>query len=354
MRSSTLTGALRGAGWEGVLVLLVGLAVVLGAALSPHFLTGSNFSFLLADQTEIAMIAAPLTLLVVAGEIDISVASMLGLSSAVVGALWNHGWAMEAIIPIVVLIGALAGTLNGLLVTRLGLSSVAVSIGALTLYRGLAFVVLGDGTATNFPSAYTNFGFAHIPGLVIPYVLIPVLVVAIASGVLLHSTAFGRSIFAVGANREMALYSGIRVKRVKLTLFALTGASAAGAGVLDTLRLASARADNGVGLELPIIAVVVLGGVAIFGGKGSVIGVMLATLLLGIITNALALRNISDNITTVITGSLLIMSVLVPTCGSRFHDAHLRRADRRAYRRTVRLELGTGDLDPPDNLLRPH
>ncbi|MCO1580195.1 ABC transporter permease [Crossiella sp. SN42] len=300
--------------WETALVVLLLIVAVTGQlGTGGSFLSGGNLFYLGLDIGEIALIALPLTLVVVAGQIDLSVASVLGLSSALVGALWNAGWPLEAILPFVIVVGAVCGAVNGLLVTRLGLPSLAVTIGTLALYRGLALVVLGDTAVADFPPSYTAFGSTPVPGTDIPYPIALAAVLAVLFGITLHASSFGRSVFAIGANEEAARFSGIRVKRVKLVLFVLTGAVAAVAGIVYTFRFSSARADNGSGLELAVVAAVLLGGVSIFGGKGSLFGVLAGVLLLGGLRNLLILRDTSTEVLTIVTGLLLLVSVLAPS-----------------------------------------
>src|SRR6266536_1942425 len=277
--------------WESALVLLLVVVAVGGRLAEPGFLSGSNLFYLGLDVVEIALLALPLTLVVVAGEIDLSVASVLGLSSALIGYLWNAGWALEVIFPAVVVVGAVAGACNGLLVTRLGLPSLAVTIGTLALYRGLAFVVLGDRAVADLPATYTRYGISPVPGTHVPYPIVLYAVLAVLFAVLLHATPFGRAVFATGANQEAAFFSGIRVKRTKLILFVLSGAVSGLAGIVYTLRFASARADNGTGLELAVVAAVLLGGVR----------------------NALILNDVSNDTLNVVTGLLLIGSVVAPS-----------------------------------------
>jgi rhamnose transport system permease protein len=304
--------------WESALfVLLVLIAVIGSAATGGLFLTGNSLFHLGLDVGEIALIALPLTLVIVAAEIDLSVASVLGLSSALIGTLWNAGWPLEAILPFVIVVGALCGAFNGFLVTKLGLPSLAVTIGTLALYRGLALVVLGDQAVADFPYSYTQLGTAPVPGTWIPYPVVLFVLLAVVFGLLLHATAFGRAVFAIGANEEAARFSGIRVKRTKLILFTLTGAVSALAGVVYTLRFVSARADNGTGLELAVVAAVLLGGVSIFGGRGTIFGVILAVLVLGGLRTALILGDTSTEVLTLVTGILLLASVLAPAVTKR-------------------------------------
>jgi rhamnose transport system permease protein len=311
----------RFARWETVTVLLLIASIIYGTSTSEDFFTGGNLNSILSDIVEIAIIALPLTLIIVAAEIDLSVASVLGLTSALMGYLWNHGWAMEMIIPTVLIAGALAGALNGVLVTRLGLPSLAVTIGTLAMYRGLAYVILGDQAVADFPSNFTDWGFGTFAGTQIPNPFVVFIVLAVVFGVVLHFTGIGRSIFAMGANEEAAHFSGVRVKRIKFWLFVITGMISALAGIIYTFRFASARADNANGLELSVVAVVLLGGVSIFGGRGNLLGVICAVLLLGTLRNALTINDVSAEVLTIVTGSLLLLSVLGPSVTARVREA---------------------------------
>ncbi|MCP2164213.1 ABC transporter permease [Goodfellowiella coeruleoviolacea] len=339
--------------WETALVvLLVAVAVVGSVRTDGTFLSGGNLFYLGLDIAEIALIALPLTLVIAAAEIDLSVASVLGLSSALIGWLWTAGWPLETILPVVVLVGAACGALNGLLVTRLGLPSLAVTIGTMALFRGLALVVLGDTAVADFPASYTQFGTTPVPGTNLPYPILLFAVLAVVFAVLLHASSFGRAVFAVGANEEAARFSGVRVKRTKLVLFVLTGAVAALAGIVYTFRFSSARADNGTGLELAVVAAVLLGGVSIFGGRGTLGGVVAGVLLLGSLRNLLILDDVSTEVLTVVTGLLLLVSVLVPAVGRRLgrrvDNSRLgRRVDNSRLGRRAGRRAATSAAGPP-------
>lgn len=305
-----LTRALR---WETALALVVVAVGVVGTASSPEFLTGNNFFNLGLSNGEIAIMTLPMTLIVISGEIDLSVASILGMSSALLGVLWSKGWPMPAIFVIIALAGLAAGAVNGLLVTRFGLPSLAVTIGTLALYRGIAVILLGPKTISNFPAGYADVGVSTIPGIPdLSYSAAIFLVLAVIFGIVLHATPFGRSVYAMGASPEAALFAGIRVKRIKTILFMISGLVCAMAGALWTFRLSTAVQDNGTGLELSVVAIVLLAGVSIFGGKGSVAGVALAVLAFAGIQNALLLTNFNQEATGVVTGGLLLISVFVP------------------------------------------
>ena len=301
--------------WETGLLLLVVAIVIFGAVTSPQFLTSGNFFNTGVTSGEIAIMALPMTLIIISGEIDLSVASILGMSSALLGVLWSHHWPMPAIFVVVALLGIVAGLINGLLVTRVGLPSLAVTIGTLALYRGVALILLGANTVSNFPSAYTNIGVLPLPHTQIPYNIAIFVVLAVIFGVVLHATATGRSIYAMGASAEAALFAGIRVKRVKTMLYMVSGLVCALAGVLWTFRLATAVQNNGLGLELDVVAIVLLGGVSIFGGKGTLAGVVLAVIAFAGLQNALLLTNFNQEATGIVIGALLLVSVFAPNAG---------------------------------------
>jgi rhamnose transport system permease protein len=311
--------------WEVLLVIVLILSLGLGRWLSPVFLTGANLSNVLADLTEIALMALPMTLIIVAAEIDLSVASVLGASSALMGVLWHMGLPMPVVIGLVLIAGALAGLLNGLVIVKLNLPSLAVTIGTLALFRGLAYVLLGDQAVADFPPAYTAFGMDTVGASFIPLPFVIVIVGAVLFTVLLQSTAFGRSLYAIGANPTAAAFSGIEVAKIRLRLFVLSGVVSALAGVVYTLRFTSARGDNGEGFELSVIAAVLFGGVSIFGGRGSMIGVLLSLLIIGVLKNALTLDDVSSETLTVVTGVLLLASVLIPNLVARWRAARDRR-----------------------------
>jgi rhamnose transport system permease protein len=311
--------------WETLTFVLLIAAIIYGAISADGFVSGQNLNSILSDVTEIALISLPMTLVIVAAEIDLSVASVLGLACALLGWLWNRNWPMEGIIPVVIVAGALCGAVNGFLVTRVGLPSLAVTIGTLALYRGLAFVILGDQAITDFPDNYLNLGQGSFAGTEIPNPTIVFIVLAVIFGVTLHRTTVGRSIFAIGANDEAARFAGLRVRRIRFWLFVVSGAISALAGIIYTLRFGSARADNGTGLELSVVACVLLGGVSIFGGRGNLLGVIVAVFLLGTIRNALTLNNVSSDALTIVTGGLLLLSVLGPSIAARVREA-LRRS----------------------------
>ena len=310
-----------------VMVVTV-LVLIVASGIVDNFGSSQNFGFLVLDLLPIALVALPMTFIIVTGEIDLSVASTLGLCSAVMGSLWNSNQPFETIIPLCLLLGAVLGAVNGFFVTVLGLPSLAVTIGTLALYRGLAFVVLGDSAVADFPALYTDWVTGNIAGTSIPNVLIIIVVLALVFGVVLHATPIGRAVFAVGASEQAARFAGVRPGRVKFWLYVASGLVAGLAGVLWTLRYSSARADNGAGLELAVVAAILLGGVSIFGGRGALPGVIAGVVLLASLQNALRLSDVSNEALNVVTGVLLIVSVLAPNLANAVRSAVQRRRHR--------------------------
>lgn len=298
--------------WETGLIVALAGTLVMGVVLSPEFLTKSDaFSIGLANG-EVAVMTLPMMLVIASGEIDLSIQSTLAVASSLIGYLWSHGWPMPLIIVFVLLVGGALGLVNGLLVTRLGLPSLAVTIGTLTLYAGIAEIILGSNIVSNFPARYADIGVNAFPGTGLSYSTVIFAALAVLVGIGLHCTGFGRSVFAIGANQEAARYAGIRVKRIKTTLFVFSGVVGALAGVLYTFRLSTAEYNNGNGLVLSVVAIVLLGGVSIFGGKGTVVGVVLAALVFSCLQGALLLTSFPQSASGIVTGGLLLVSILLP------------------------------------------
>lgn len=292
-----------------IIVLLAMVLVVAGLAV-PNFGSPLTFTYLLMDTAPILLIALPMTLIIATGEIDLSVASIVGLSSATVGVLIQAGWSAELAGLTALLVGTVGGALNGFLVTRVGLPSLAVTIGSMALYRGIAVGLLGTTAVTGFPVFWTDLAKSKIPGTPIPSIIVAVAVLAIAFAVLLHLTPFGRGIFAIGRNKEVAAFTGVNVGRTKFLLFVFSGAVSAFAGLYFTLRYGTARGDNAFGMELQVVAAVLLGGVSIFGGRGALHGVLAGVLVIGTIASALRMANVTSDVINIITGLLLVASVV--------------------------------------------
>jgi rhamnose transport system permease protein len=299
--------------WDTAVIVALVAVIVVGSLTIDGVDNPRFYRFVALEAIPIALIALPMTLVIITGEIDLSVASTVGLTCSVFGWLWQSGVAsLPLLIAACLLLGAILGAVNGLFVTVFGLPSLAVTIGTLALYRGLAYVVLGDRAVADYPITWISKAISPIPGTTIPWFVLVVAALAVVFGVLLYATPIGRALYAMGNNAEAAGFSGVRVARTKFWLFVATGAIAALAGVFWTLRYASARADNATGLELSVITAVLLGGVSIFGGRGGLVGVLAAVGLLGVLRNALQLANVPANALIIVTGSLLIFSVVAP------------------------------------------
>jgi rhamnose transport system permease protein len=303
---------------EVFLVVMLALLVWWGDQLSPFFLTGPNFGFSTQAVMEISIMALAMTPIIITGEIDLSVESMVGLSGCVLGWLWASGVPLEVSIPLVLLVGVLGGLFNGLIVTRWGLPSLVVTLATYALFRGLAHVVLGSTIVSNFPAGFTDFGFGYVPGTFISWTLLVFLLLAVVAVAIVHGTWIGRQVFAVGKNKDAARYSGVRVGALKTGLFAVSGLVAAFAGIILTSRTSTASPDNGLNMTLAVVTIVVLGGVDINGGKGTVPGVILAAFILGTLKSALTQAGVSTDYQNVAIGLLLIASVVAPLLPRQF------------------------------------
>jgi rhamnose transport system permease protein len=269
-----------------------------------------TLTYLLLDIAPILLIALPMTMVIITGEIDLSVASVVGLSSVLLGVLHEGGLSVPLAAVVALLAGAACGALNGFLVAYVGLPSLAVTIGTLALFRGLAVGLLGTKAVTDFPEHWTSLAKDKIGDSPVPLIVIPFLALAAVFTLLLHFSTFGRGVYDIGLNREAAHFSGVNVERTKFTLFVVSGVVSAFAGVYFTLRFGSARGDNATGLELQVIAAVLLGGVSIFGGRGRLHGVIAGVVLIGVISSALRLEGVTVNVINIIIGLLLIASVI--------------------------------------------
>ncbi|WP_229257239.1 ABC transporter permease [Duganella callida] len=297
--------------WEALLALLLILAFVVNGVLQPAFLDPYNLADGTFNFSEKALIALPMALLIIIREIDISVSGILALSSVAMGMAKAAGAPPEALLPIALATGALCGCLNGLLVTRFALPSIVVTIGTVSLFRGLASVVLGDKAYTGYPQVMADWGQGYFFD-VIPREFVLLLGFAALFAVVLHATAWGRRIYAIGNNPTAALFSGIAVQRYRLALFMLTGLMSGLAAYLLTGRIGSTRPNIAMGWELEVITMVILGGVSIAGGAGTIGGVMLAVLTLGTVTYGLSLANIPGIYMTIVVGVLLLVTIALP------------------------------------------
>jgi rhamnose transport system permease protein len=300
-----------------LLGLLVLLLVVFGV-LQPGFMTPDALADSTFNFSEKGVLALALALLIVTGEIDLSIAAILALCSLAMGYAMRAGGGPLAMTFAAFATGAVAGAVNGLLVTRYKLPSIVVTIGTLSLYRGLAMVALGDQAISGYPEVFSTLGNSYVGEVVgVRWLIIPIefailLACAIAVGLVLHRTVWGRRLYAIGANPVAARFSGIEADRYRMALFVFAGVMAALAAVMLTGRIGSTRPNIAMGWELDAITMVILGGVAIEGGRGSIVGTMLAVLLLGLFTFAMGMANVTGIVMSMVIGVLLIVSMVLP------------------------------------------
>jgi rhamnose transport system permease protein len=327
--------------WDVVVGLLVIVLFVMGGQIVEGVLTGTTVFFTLQDVQEILLLALPMTMLIIAGEIDLSIGSAIAMSSAVIGTAYQAGAPMWLACLLGIATGAVGGAVNGFLVTVLGLGSLAVTIGTLALYRGLAWVLLGSNPVAGFPQAWLRLGYDDLFG-VLPLTAPLIVVAIIGFGLILHWTKTGRAIYAIGTNAEAARFNGVKVQKIKFNLFLTTGAMAGLCSVTYTLKFATATPNAALGTELAVIAAVLFGGVSIFGGVGGLIGSVNGVLLLGLARAVLRLASVAPNVLTIVTGGLLLASVIGPAVLQRLREAQ-------EHRRGPQRRAGAGEpaLAPP-------
>jgi len=298
--------------WEWLLVALILLVILVNSRLSPYFLNAKNMFRMSSDFMEMGLMMLPMAFIIITGNIDLSVASTLGMTASFMGFLFNLGVNIWVAAGAALLLGLMGGLLNGYLIARLKLPALVVTLGTYAFYRGIAYVLLGDQAARGYPEAFTYIGQGRVFGTPVPFSMLLFIVLAVAFGLVLHKTAFGRYVYAIGNNAEACLYSGVPVARVKLTIFAASGFMAALAGIVMAARFGSTRPDIATGMELSVITAVVLGGIDILGGSGTMIGAALSLLLIGFMRFGMGLLNIQGQVQSIAIGLLLIFSILLP------------------------------------------
>jgi len=312
--------------WDTAILVLLLTVLILASLTTEGFLTALNFSYIFSNTSEITIIAFAMLFMIIMGEIDLSVASILALGSALLGWSYAKGAPIWLSIIICILVGTLCGLVNGFLVTKLGLGSLAVTIGTLALYRGIANGILGENTVNEFPEFWTSFGFDTFGTSFMPKTMPLIIFFGIMFGILLHRTPFGRRTLAIGQSPEAARFAGVNIIRHKMIVFTFTGFMSGIAGVVYTFRFSTAQADNGVGIELLVISAILLGGVSIFGGIGTMWGVVAGVLLAGSVESWLTLREINAQWRTIVTGLLLLLSVAAPVLVQKSRNRRERKA----------------------------
>ena len=305
--------------WQSLLFLVAVAIFILNCFATPYFLSPWSLSDATFNFTEKALIALAMALVIISGEIDLSVAAIIAFSSTMMGLALQFGVGTPGLVAVGILTGLICGAFNGVLVTRLGLPSIVVTIGTMSFFRGLSFIVLGDQAYKGYPSSFAFFGQGYV-WWVISFEFVLFLIMAVLFYILLHRTNFGRWVFVIGNNPVAAEFSGVRVRRIKLILFCLTGIMSGIAAVLLTSRLGSTRPSIAQGWELEVITMVVLGGVSILGGAGSIIGVVLAAFIMGLVTFGLGLLNVPGIVMSIVIGGLLIAVIALPILARRLQQ----------------------------------
>lgn len=297
--------------WPTLLLLVAICLFIVNSLASPYFLSPWALSDATFNFTERAIIALAMALLIISGEIDLSVAAIMALASTMMGLALQFGAGTPTLVLIGLSTGILCGVFNGFLVTKLGLPSIVVTIGTMSFFRGVSFIVLGDQAFKGYPESFAFFGQGYV-WWVMSFEFVAFLLLAALFYLLLHRTSFGRRIFVIGNNPVAAEFSGVRVARVKFLLFCLTGLMSGIAAILLTSRLGSTRPSIALGMELEVVTMVVLGGVSILGGAGSIQGVVLAAFIMGLVTFGLGLLNVPGIVMSIFIGALLIFVIALP------------------------------------------
>jgi len=295
---------------ESVLFIITLIAVFVLAVQTDKFLTVDNLLNQGRLMTEIGLLALPMTYIIITGGIDLSVGSIAGLSAIVLGYTWhNLGYPLEVAIFIGIVVGGIAGFVNGLLITRLGVPPLIMTLATLTFYRGLAEGIARARSVTGYPEGFYRLGQGEVLG--IPTQLYILVIATIISGIILARTTFGRALYAIGNNQLAARFSGIAVDRVLVITYTFSGFMAGITGYILVSRVSTTRSDMGLGWELDAIAAVVLGGTSIFGGTGSIGGTAIGLVLIQLLKNGLALTGVTGDSTIVVIGTVLILSTLI-------------------------------------------
>lgn len=302
--------------WETLLIAVAIAIAIANSLASPYFLDPWNLSDATFNFTEKAILAIAMTFVIITGEIDLSVASTIALASTAMGAAAQTGAGTIELAAIGLGVGLICGLFNGFLVARLGLPAIVATIGTMSLYRGIAYVVLGDQVYKNYPADFAVFGQGYV-WWIFSIEFVTFLVLALIAGIVLHRTIFGRQVYAVGNNALAARFSGVKVQKIKFIVFLLTGLAAGLASVMLTSRLGSTRPSIAVGWELDAVTMAVLGGVNINGGSGRILGVVIAAFVMGLVTFGLGLLNVPGIVMSIFMGLMLILVIALPLVAER-------------------------------------
>lgn len=298
--------------WEVILVFLFILEIIIFSVLTPYFLDYFNLMNTTFNFMEKSILALPMIFVIISGDIDISVAGIISLCSFSMGYASSRGAGTAVLVLTGLSVGAAAGAFNGFFITRLEMPAIAVTLASMSIFRGISQAVLKDLAYTKYPETFAYFGQGCFGKTVIPFQFALFIVLAVIMGYVLHKTTYGRQLYAIGLSRDTSRFSGINVARIRFINFVLNGFFAGISAILLTSRIGSTRPNIASGFELEVITLVVLGGVAITGGKGNIFGVFLAAFFIGYAKFGMGLLNLSAKIMIITIGSLLIIAVLLP------------------------------------------
>lgn len=298
--------------WELLLVVFIIIAIIINSNISPHFLKtkvllGMTFNFM-----ELGIIVLIMSFVILMGQIDLSVGSNMAMSSAVMGISYQMGLNMWVAVILGLIAGTLGGLFNGILITRVKIHSIIITLGTYSLFRGIAYVILGDKAVSGYTAKFYYLGQGYIGNSPVPVELVIFSVLAVTFGIILQKSRFGRYIYAIGNNELASRYSGIPVDRVKVIIYTASGFMCAMAGILFSSRVTISRPNIGEATLFEVVTIVLLGGVSIYGGQGSIVGVVLSLFLVGMVRYGLALVNVPSNVMSVIIGCILITAILLP------------------------------------------
>jgi rhamnose transport system permease protein len=298
--------------WEFTIFGLLIVIFIINVILSPELFRIHNLLDATLTFTEKSIMVLPMTLLIISGVIDISVGSISAMSGVILGVCFKAGIGIWSAAVIGMFVGLVAGLINGLIITKLKIPSIVVTLAMMLFYRGIGYILLGDTAVRDLPEKFGILGGAYSATFV-PIQFLIFIVLAVVFGVLLHATTFGRCIYIIGNNENTARYSGLPVDRTRLILTAIMGFVSGLSGVLLTSRIGSARPDIAMGTEMTVITIALLGGVYIFGGRGTILGVVISAFILGYIHYGLSILNIQEQVIRIATGGVLIIALLIPT-----------------------------------------
>ena len=295
---------------ELVLALILVMSLLVLATQTDRFLTTENLLNQGRLMAEVGLVALPMTFIIITGGIDLSVGSILGLTAIVLGVAWkNLGLPLEGAILVALLTGTFAGFVNGWFITRVKVPPLIMTLATLALYRGLAEGISQARSVRGYPDWFFQLGQGEIFDVPTQLWILSIAII-IAWGLLAY-TVFGRSLYAIGHNETGSRFSGIPVDRCKMIIYTASGFMASLAGCIFVSRVSTTRSDMGTGLELDVIAAVVLGGTSIFGGIGTIAGTVLGFIMIQLLKNGLSLTGVKGDATIVVIGTVLILSILI-------------------------------------------